>query len=147
MKDREKVMRGAECCTKDVDDPYSCEECPYLGHKPTKKGCITVMLEDTLALLKEQEAVPPKHIHEEYPAHDWERNADGEIDTFAFDTDYHNGPVCKRCGYSFCVYCDPDGYEKKPCIIDKYRCPSCDVMIRKGQKYCQNCGKKVKWDG
>lgn len=55
MDEREKVMRGAECCTKDVCDPYSCEECPYLGHKPTKKGCITVMLEDALALLKAQE--------------------------------------------------------------------------------------------
>ena len=55
MADREKVMRGAECCTKDVYDPFSCEECPYLGHKPTKKGCISVMLEDVIALLKEQE--------------------------------------------------------------------------------------------
>lgn len=55
MADREKVMRGAECCTKDVYDPFSCEECPYLGHKPTKKGCISVMLEDVIALLKAQE--------------------------------------------------------------------------------------------
>ena len=55
MADREKVMRGAECCTKDVYDPFSCEECPYLGHKPTKKGCISVMLEDVIALLKGQE--------------------------------------------------------------------------------------------
>lgn len=137
IPDREKVQHGLECCYNN-----NCGACPYSAIIK----CQHKLHSDAFALLKEQEAVPPKHIHEEYPAHDWERNADGEIDTFAFDMDFHNGPVCKRCGYSFCVYCDPDGYGKKPCIIDKYRCPSCDVMIRKGQKHCQNCGKKVKWD-
>lgn len=144
MIEREKVIHGLVACGCPAGVPDICGimECPY--KHPGE--CMHQLARDTLSLLKEQEAVPPKHIHEEYPAHDWERNADGEIDTFAFDTDYHNGPVCKRCGYSFCVYCDPDGYEKKPCIIDKYKCPSCDVMIYKGQKYCRNCGKAVKWN-
>ena len=66
MIEREKVMRGAECCTKDVDDPCSCKECPYLGHKPTQKGCITVMLEDTLALLKEKEPVEATEKQKEF---------------------------------------------------------------------------------
>ena len=56
MTDREKVEKGMECCTSDVHDPYICQECPYLGHKPTRDGCIQPMLLEALALLKEQEA-------------------------------------------------------------------------------------------
>lgn len=55
MTELEKVKKGMECCTNDVDDPYTCQECPYLGHKPTRDGCIQPMLIDALALLKEQE--------------------------------------------------------------------------------------------
>lgn len=54
MADREKVKKGMECCTNDVLDPYACQECPYLGHKPTRDGCIKPMLLDALSLLREQ---------------------------------------------------------------------------------------------
>jgi hypothetical protein len=48
--------------------------------------------------------------------HDWELDEDGEIDTFAFEVDNHNGPACKRCFYSYCHHCQngPD----KPCKVD-----------------------------
>ena len=55
MTELEKVEKGMECCTNDVSDPYACQECPYLGHKLTRDGCIKPMLLDALALLKEKE--------------------------------------------------------------------------------------------
>ena len=97
-------------------------------------------------LLKELEAKPPVHIHEEYPEHDWEREENGDIDDFAYDGDYHNGPMCKRCYYSFCIHCDPNGWNKKPCIIDEYKCPKCGRYISKGTKFCSDCGPAVKWE-
>lgn len=36
--------------------------------------------------------------------HVWALDKEGKPDGFAFDNDYHNGPVCTVCGYSFCVY-------------------------------------------
>lgn len=68
MIELEKVEKGIECCTNDVDDPYACQECPYLGHKPTRDGCIKLMLLDALDLLKEQEprVMPPYEARAEY---------------------------------------------------------------------------------
>lgn len=102
--------------------------------------------DEIVKLLKEQEAKPPVHIHEEYPEHDWERKENGDIDNFAYDGDYHNGPMCKRCYYSFCIHCDLDGWNKKPCIIDEYKCPKCGRCIGKGTKFCRHCGQAVKWE-
>ena len=98
------------------------------------------------ALLKEQEAKQPIHVYEEFQEHDWCRNEDGEIDEFAFYEDYHNGPICKRCDYSFCIWCDPNGWNKKPCVIDEYKCPRCEQRISKGTKFCSNCGQAMQWD-
>ena len=47
------------------------------------------------------------HFHQEFPEHDWERDEDGRIDEFAMVYEYHNGPYCNRCGYSFCIHCTP----------------------------------------
>ena len=88
----------------------------------------------------------PIHIHQEFPEHDWELNEDGTIDEFAIAFDYHNGPACQRCGYNFCVHCDPDGWNKKPCIIDKNRCPNCDQLVFHINKYCYNCGQAIDWE-
>ena len=49
---------------------------------------VTVYFPDTMIkhgkceLLKEQEAKPPIHIHEEYKEHDWKRKENGDIDDF-----------------------------------------------------------------
>jgi hypothetical protein len=37
------------------------------------------IVEDAIVLLKEQDAKPPVHIHEEYPEHDWERKENGDM--------------------------------------------------------------------
>ena len=60
MTELEKVEKGMECCTNDVSDPYACQECPYLGHKPTRDGCIKPMLIDALAILRKHEPVKAK---------------------------------------------------------------------------------------
>lgn len=42
-------------------------------------------------------------------SHDWHLEKSGEIDEWLMDYDYHNGPLCKFCGYSYCVHCQqPD---------------------------------------
>lgn len=91
----------------------------------------------------------PRHIHEEYPEHDWERDSDGNIDEFAMAYEYHNGPMCKRCGDSFCIHCDPHGYEtRKPCIIDNFYCSTCGQWLPSYSKnrYCQDCGQLINWE-
>lgn len=145
--DREKVIKGLALCTN-ISQDGCLMFCPYKDEKDeTYSGfCEQVLKQDALALLKEQEAKPPVHIHEEYPEHDWERKENGDIDDFAYDGDYHNGPMCKRCYYSFCIYCDPNGWNKKPCIIDEYKCPKCGRYISKGTKFCSDCGQEVKWN-
>ncbi len=103
------------------------------------------MYTGVVVLLDEKEAKPPVHIYEEYPEHDWKRKENGDIDDFAWDGDYHNGPMCKRCYYSFCVLCNPNGWDKKRCIIDEYKCPKCGMDISEGTKFCPDCGQAVKW--
>jgi len=89
----------------------------------------------------------PIHIHEEYPEHDWRLNDEGEIDTFAFENGFHNGPSCKRCHHSFCVHCNPDGYtDDLPCTIDEWKCPTCGKHLYKGQRFCDDCGTEIDWE-
>lgn len=57
-----------------------------------------------------------------------------------------DGPMCKRCGYSFCVHCDPDGYDREPCVIEEYRCPTCSNHVDKTDKHCRYCGQRLKWE-
>jgi hypothetical protein len=54
--------------------------------------------------------------------HKWKKEADGTIFTEHMG-DFHSGPVCFECGYSFCQYCHPEGWDSE--------CPG-----RKGFKIC-----------
>lgn len=65
MIDREKVIRGLEVCST-VQDLAPCpNECPY--HKPDAVCYGTArLMQDALALLREQESVRPKR---EYAGH------------------------------------------------------------------------------
>lgn len=87
------------------------------------------------------------HIHEEYTERDWERTESGEIDDMAMSVGYHNGPFCKRCWYTFCVLCDPDGWNKETCVIDEYRCPNCNHLLSKNDKFCNHCGQAILQEG
>jgi len=72
MPDREKVIRQIEKCINDT----SCIGCPY----EKSLVCRHYMLDDALALLKEQEAVEPKQIIRKQCKKEYE---DGSIDYFA----------------------------------------------------------------
>ena len=53
MPDREKVMRGLECCSRQRGGPELCEQCPYFNEP--FPPCSNTLLHDALALLREQE--------------------------------------------------------------------------------------------
>ena len=108
----------------------------------TRKDCEVVM-----AAAEILTARPAIHIHKEYPEHEWKRKENGEIDDCAFDTDHHNGPVCVRCLDSFCIWCEPNGFEThKRCVVDRYECPECGRGVYNGQEHCTHCGKGIVWD-
>lgn len=61
MIDREKVIKGLECCIKrDPDDKTRCDECPYGG------ACLNRLKSDALALLKAQQprVMTLEEVHE-----------------------------------------------------------------------------------
>lgn len=141
----EKAIQGLECCRNGF-----CFACPYNDGVDENTECKQKWVDDALALLKAQEPQPPKHRHEEYPEHDWEREKDGSIDEFAMEVGYHNGPECKRCGKTFCIHCEPNGYiTHRPCIIDEDYCPRCGRHIFRSWgtalSFCESCGQAVKW--
>lgn len=148
---REKVIRGLECV---ICPNKFCGDCSYFirnENDPDTGWCNRdAIYKDAITLLKAQEAQPPKHRHEEYPEHDWEREKDGSIDEFAMEVGYHNGPECKRCGKTFCIHCEPNGYiTHRPCIIDEDYCPRCGRHIFRSWgtalSFCESCGQAVKW--
>lgn len=54
MPDREKVMKGLECCIS-PNTQVNCLECPYGRERNYRTECIRPLMRDALALLKEQE--------------------------------------------------------------------------------------------
>ena len=90
---------------------------------------------------------PQKIIHHKfkYPSHKWKLNDKGEPDYFAWEFEFHNGYLCERCGYSFCHHCDPNGFDKKPCVVEYDECPSCNKRIVGYKRifYCEYCGQKL----
>lgn len=51
-----------------------------------------------------------------WDGHVWKLCKDGEIDTFAYESDYCNGPQCERCGYGYCHHCQDEPDE--PCEVE-----------------------------
>lgn len=86
------------------------------------------------------------HRRSEHTKHDWYRNKDGEIDIWAVDVGYHNGPMCRRCGFSFCEHCNPDGYNDTNCVVDWNECPQCGNKLSDGSKFCPECGTRLDWE-
>lgn len=56
MPDREKILRGAECCKDLVPSDRCPEECPYLPEGHLTCG-LDPFLDDVIAFLREQESV------------------------------------------------------------------------------------------
>jgi hypothetical protein len=87
----------------------------------------------------------PIHTHEEYEKHDWKKRADGTVDDFAWESDYHNGVICNRCSETICVYCCED-YDKEAgkCVVDEHYCPNCERHAFK-KDFCRFCGQALDW--
>lgn len=100
-------------------------------------------VEECRAAVEKQKAKRIKHIHQEFEEHKWARMENGEIDDMAFQYENHNGPICERCGYYFCMLCKPDGWDKEKCVTDDYICPTCGANVGENDIYCQKCGQKL----
>lgn len=89
MSDREKVMKGLECCSRLTDD--YCETCPYNEilygecHKLLKKGA--------LELLKEQETIFLRDGHHVRCMHCGEYWCDSDREGDPFPMNF-----CPHCG-------------------------------------------------
>ena len=73
--------------------------------------------------------------------HIWRKTEGGEVDYFAFDFEYHNGPECEICGFHFCEHCYPEKFDEESCK-DQYFCSVCGRMEMKEEPYC-HCGAKM----
>ena len=62
--DREKVIKGLECCMKWTGEPNTatchCSDCSYTNMDILGERCLIDLINDALALLKDQEAVEPQ---------------------------------------------------------------------------------------
>ncbi len=47
--------------------------------------------------------------------HNWERDENGNINEWAWESGFHNGVFCVDCGKSVCVGCNPDYMELDDC--------------------------------
>lgn len=63
MADKEKVIKGLECCMKWTGEPNTatchCSDCSYTNMDVFGQRCLIDLINDALELLKEQEAVEP----------------------------------------------------------------------------------------
>ncbi len=60
MIEREKVIKGFECCLSLSDNfPDECLKCPYVSDMDSEVTCMRKMGSDAITLLKEQGAVEP----------------------------------------------------------------------------------------
>lgn len=90
-----------------------------------------------------------KHIHEEYPEHDWAKDENGNIDFLAWYSDEtgYGGPKCTKCKIM-----PLDNENIGPCIVDEYVCPKCgnnDIKpfnyFAPKYNYCPICGESLDW--
>lgn len=84
-----------------------------------------------------------------YKKHLWRTNDGGytsnkndpNLNNFAFEMGFGNGPECVLCGYWFCEHCHPEEYDSE-CPVGYYACGRCGGITTKDANYCKYCGKK-----
>ena len=90
----EKVIKGLECCIGyGIEDTPGCEDCPYNDMGDTCER-IRPLYEDTLALLKAQEPVEPKH-EDDRPISPLRC---GNCGAFILVTNNYKAKYCFECG-------------------------------------------------
>lgn len=100
MPDREKVIKGLECCGEDA---YGCcRECPYNDHRTgTIEYCTSALCVDALKLLKEQPEQKHGHWIEQDDCNDtyYECSVCGEPWVLIDGTPSENNMCfCPKCG-------------------------------------------------
>lgn len=98
MTEREKVIKGLECCEKKVCIFRDTEkDCPYWElcgeYDDAFKDCTTALAKDAIALLKAQE---PRNVSDVFVAHEGKL---GNCPACGAELmDYYNETHCGRCG-------------------------------------------------
>ena len=125
MVDREKVIKGLQCCGTDGN-------CGNNGNGPTcpyficfSGSCVERLINDALDLLKEQESITktPEFIKTDLP-----------------DAQPPQAPKVLK-------YTRPASeFTSLKENIYLYYCGWCGIDIRRGDYYCRNCGRKVDWN-
>lgn len=90
----DNAKRALLLMSEDIIKNNPFEKWSETGWKLTEKG--------HKYYLEFMELVREKH------GHIWKTDDDGNIDIFAYSAGYHNGMVCKNCGYSFCKHCNSE---------------------------------------
>ena len=118
MPDREKVIKGLECCMKWTGEPNTatchCSDCSYTNIDILGERCLIDLINDALALLKEQEAIEAKQ---------------GEW-IYCEDASGQDGYKCSECGFFEPWYYD---FENHNFITDYAYCPSCGRSLQEGR--------------
>lgn len=124
MVDREKVIKGLEYHMQELGVGKTCFGCSYFGDNP----CEILLIEDVLELLEDDET-QLIYRDEIIKAHEDEIERLNEL--------------LKEQ--------EPVEPKVEPAIVPTfkaYSCGHCDAVFHLWrQKYCTNCGRKVKWDG
>lgn len=82
MTDREKVVKGLECCRYSLKS--HCDECPYIYEGLcSTNDCTADLASEAFAMLKEQEAKPVV------------------VTTNAYGTKFYHCPKCNRDFYDY----------------------------------------------
>lgn len=82
--------------------------------------------------------------------HNWILDENGKADEWAWESGFHNGVICKDCGFSPCVHCDEDWFEmddcpgpevKKPMTnAARIRAMSDEELAKWLLRFVRNCG-------
>ena len=77
--------------------------------------------------------------------HQWKKyDGSDKIDPFAgVDFEFHNGPLCVKCGLSFCEHCEPEKY-LSVCPVPHYKCSICGHESDTNSPFCPNCGADMR---
>lgn len=93
---------------------------------------------------KDGAAANPPVVHGEWiptTKHKWKTDKNGDVSEWAWDHEYHNGPVCEICGARPCVHCKPGWQDDEGCD-EHFICSECGRHEEEQHPYC-HCGAKM----
>ena len=92
--------------------------------------------------------------------HNWEKDENGNVNEWAWESGFHNGVICMNCGRSVCIHCEPDYLELDDCTGPEPEIDAATALLitreqvervwrgewEPGNPICPICGKD-KFDG